>query len=76
MSATSQMMMSNHYLNMMTNVRFDEVNSNGAEIVANVFLFLDKAKEFLKQDTGFSCNNLALAEVSESKDGDKSRDIL
>jgi hypothetical protein len=40
-----------------------------AEMLANVIPILDKAKEFLEKEAGFQRYNLALAEVSESRDG-------
>jgi hypothetical protein len=42
-----------------------------AEMLANVIPILDKAKEFLEKEAGFQRYNLALAEVSDSKDGER-----
>jgi hypothetical protein len=42
-----------------------------AEMLASVMPFLDKVKEVLEKEAGFQRNNLALSEVSESKDGER-----
>ena len=42
-----------------------------AEILQSIMPLLDKAKEFVEKEAGFQRRNLALAEVSESKDGER-----
>lgn len=41
------------------------------EMLTNVMPILDEAKEFLEQEAGLSRSNLALAEASESEDGER-----
>jgi hypothetical protein len=42
-----------------------------AEMLANVIPLLDRAKEFLEKEAGFKRHNLALADVSESKNSER-----
>ena len=41
------------------------------EMLANVMPLLPTAKEFLEKEAGFQRSNLALAELSMSKDGER-----